>query len=90
MKIVRFEWDEWNVEHIARHGVKPDEAEEVLWNGPLIRQGRSGTRVALGQTEAGRLLAVVFAVRSGHAVYVVTARDMDHKERRLYRRERRR
>jgi len=27
---MEFRWNEWNVEHIAEHGVTPDEAELVL------------------------------------------------------------
>jgi hypothetical protein len=27
---VDFRWNEWNVEHIAKHGVQPDEAERVI------------------------------------------------------------
>lgn len=29
MKIGRLFWDEWNIEHISRHGVDKDEVEEV-------------------------------------------------------------
>jgi hypothetical protein len=27
---VEFRWNEWNEEHLARHGVVPEEAEEVI------------------------------------------------------------
>ena len=30
MRISRFEWDEANIEHLARHQVIPAEAEEVF------------------------------------------------------------
>jgi uncharacterized protein len=30
-----FDWDDGNRDHIARHGVTPDEAEQVYWNDPL-------------------------------------------------------
>jgi len=88
-KITRFKWDAWNLNHIARHGVRPEEVEEGFFGEPVLRKGRGGTRIALGRTDAGRLLTVIYVDRPGGAVYVVTARDMDHKERRLYRRERR-
>ncbi|WP_211328208.1 hypothetical protein [Thermodesulfitimonas autotrophica] len=29
-KIARFRWDTWNINHIAKHGVRPEEAEEVF------------------------------------------------------------
>lgn len=90
LRIKGFEWDTWNTGHIARHRVRPEEAEEVFFNKPLFRKSRGNTYIALGPTDEGRLLVVIYVVRPGGAVYVVTARDMDHKERRLYRRERRR
>jgi hypothetical protein len=30
-----FDWDERNIGHIARHGVKPEEAEQALLNDPI-------------------------------------------------------
>jgi hypothetical protein len=30
-----FEWDDANRSHLARHGVSPEEAEQVLVNNPL-------------------------------------------------------
>ena len=29
-KVIGFEWDEGNIEHIEEHDVTPDEAEEVF------------------------------------------------------------
>ncbi len=30
-----FDWDEANLEHIARHGVSREEAEQVILNDPV-------------------------------------------------------
>ena len=43
--------------------------------------------VALGETLDGRLAFVVFRRLSGGRVRVITARDMDASERRLFRRK---
>jgi uncharacterized DUF497 family protein len=32
---IEFDWDEANLRHVARHGVTPEEAEEVVANDPL-------------------------------------------------------
>jgi len=32
MEIREFEWDDNNIEHIARHGVFPDEVEDVAFD----------------------------------------------------------
>ena len=34
-----FVWDDENVAHIARHGVTPDEVEEVLVGDALVLRG---------------------------------------------------
>jgi uncharacterized DUF497 family protein len=89
MQIRAVVWDEWNEEHIARHGVVPEEVKEVLaglFAPPFIQRARQGSYRALGQTADGRYLAVFFAVHSTRAVYPITVRDMDAKERRAYQR----
>ena len=63
MRIRGFEWDTRNIGHIARHKVKPDEAEEAFWNEPVFRRGRGGFRTVYGRTDEGRYLFVVY-VRS--------------------------
>jgi uncharacterized DUF497 family protein len=91
MQIRAVVWDEWNEDHIGRHGVDPEEVEEVLvglFAPPLIQRARQGTYRALGQTVDGRYLAIFFALRSPGRIYPITARDMDAKERRAYRRRR--
>jgi uncharacterized protein len=30
-----FDWDSWNRDHINRHNVSPEEAEQVIYNNPL-------------------------------------------------------
>ena len=83
-----FEWDDANVDHIARHGVTTDEAEEALLDPrrvgiPAVRVGSERRRATLGRTEEVRYLVVVYATRHGK-VRVVTARDAARSERRRY------
>jgi len=85
-----FEWDEANVDHIARHGVTREEVEEVLLDRRRI--GSSAYNVPgerrwaiIGSTDAGRILSVVFT-RRHRAIRVVTALDANQAERRRYRR----
>ena len=51
---------------------------------------RSGEDVysAMGQTDAGRYLIIFFILKPYHRALVVSARDMDRKERREYGRKR--
>ncbi len=73
----------------SKHNISVEEVYEVFWNEDykvLIRRSDKvpGTYLALGRTEAGRYLTVVFAPRSGNLAKVITARDMAKVERRLY------
>lgn len=82
-----FEWDDDNVFHIERHGFKPDEVEGVFAGTYKVRRTRQRRYIALGETLDGRLAFVVFRRIGRGLVRVITARDMDIAERRLYRRK---
>lgn len=85
-RIERFEWDSRNIGHIeAKHGVRPEEVESVFRGGSLLRRAREGRMIALGRTDAGRYLFVVFKMKPGNVARVITARDMTYAERRYYR-----
>ena len=71
MKIHEFIWPEDRVEHIARHGIHPEEVEEVCFSRALVQRTRSaGANPAyyvLGQTAAGRyLFSVVIQFPDGN------------------------
>lgn len=75
---------------IWKHSVQPYEAEEALLERPHIRFAAKGhvkgedVYSALGQTEAGRYLIVFFINKGKGKVLVLSARDMDAKERKRY------
>lgn len=79
-----FEWDNANIEHIARHGV---EAEEAVTDPHRARKAtHSGRRGVIGRTEDGRLLAVVYE-RRDRRIGVIMARDANAPETRIYMRK---
>jgi uncharacterized protein len=87
-----FQWDTGNAEKNWKlHRVSQAECEQVFFNRPLrVAPDRKHSqqeprRAALGRTNAGRLLSIVFTVR-GTLVRVLSARDMSRNERRLYER----
>jgi len=82
-----FEWDDGNILHIQRHEFTPDEVEEVFAGIHKVRRSRQKRYVALGETLDGRLAFVVFRRVPGGLIRVITARDMDSSERRLFRRK---
>lgn len=85
-----FQWDEGNIPHIARHGVAPEEAEQVFFNGPLqlSSQHRSNEArvVIIGKTDTGRILVVTWTLR-GEQIRVVTAFTAKRRLCRLYEEE---
>ena len=87
-----FEWDWNNLRKIREHQIKREEAEQVLFNDPIpvYEQDVEGERrfVYYGETNAGRLLAVIVTER-GDNIRVVTAYDLDAGQRRDYRERRR-
>ena len=75
--------------HIYGHSVAEEEVEEVLARPIEDRAGRDGSRIALGQTEAGRYLRVIYVPDPiPGSVFVITAYDLGDKARKALRRRR--
>jgi uncharacterized DUF497 family protein len=85
MRIVEFEWDEGNSQHIVLgHGIEPAEAEEVFALNPLFRKTKRGHYAAMGSTFDGRHLVLIFKMKSKGVARVITGWDMDDSEKRYY------
>lgn len=91
-------WDdeddpEGNIQHIARHRVRPWEVREVLESAPVFREaeesyGPNPVYVAIGFTAAGRLLEV-WGIHFRHGPLAgwwrtITAMDARRRYRRIY------
>jgi hypothetical protein len=82
---------ETGLPHIHRHNVSEDEVEQVLARPGEDRQGYEGARVAIGQTEAGRYLRVIYVPDpEPGSVFVITAYELRGKALAAYRRRQRR
>jgi uncharacterized DUF497 family protein len=84
-------WLEQFVEKLeTKHSVIIDEVEEVLAGKKKVRRVARGkvkgedVYLALGQTTAGRYLAVFYIQKKDGRVLPISARDMDSKERKRY------
>ena len=91
MHIVDIIWLPHIIDKLAtKHRVTPEEVDEVLFRRPLFRKVQKGHNPgedvysALGQTESGRYLIVIFVYKRTREALVISARDMDRKERRQY------
>ncbi len=85
---MEFRWISWNEEHIASHGVGPEEAEDAVRNArapfPLVQADER--YLVWGPTEGGRLLQVVFVIDPDDTIFVIHARELTRKEKKRYRR----
>ena len=85
-----FQWDEGNLlKNWEKHEVSASECEQIFFNLPLVladdkeHSANEARFFALGQTDAARLLFIVFTVR-GNLIRVISARNMNSKERKVY------
>jgi len=87
---IGFQWDQGNLDkNLIKHKVENWECEQIFFNAPLLvledqRHSRPEKRwAAFGRTDADRLLVVIFT-RRGDLLRVISARDMNKKEREFY------
>jgi len=77
--------------HVYNYNVREHEIEWVLRHPGEDRPGADGSRVAIGKTEAGRYLRVIYVPDTqAESVFVITAYDLTGKPLTAYRRRRRR
>lgn len=75
---------------LSKHGVSPQEVEQVFFNRPRYRFHEKGhvqgenLYTALGRTDSGRYLVVFFILKPYHQALVISAREMTQSERRQY------
>lgn len=89
MRIDEIIWPQERIDHIAEHGVTPEEVEEICFGNPLVlrakSEGENPVYYVLGQTDEGRyLFCVVIRFPDGKG-YPVSARPMTGKEKRRFR-----
>jgi uncharacterized DUF497 family protein len=94
MRIHNLIWPPERIDHIARHGVTPQEVEEVCFGRPFVLRGKSEgmnpVYYVLGRTRAGRyLFSAIIRFPDGNG-YPVTAREMTAKEKRRFRKRKKR
>ena len=87
---VGFQWDQGNIDkNLIKHNVENSESEQVFFNKPLLVLDDPKHSIlekrwaAFGKTDADRFLIVIFTKR-GDLIRVISARDMNKKERKFY------
>jgi uncharacterized DUF497 family protein len=94
LRIEGFVWlDQIEAKLAAKHSVTSEEVEEVFEDEPQFRFVEKGHRkgedvyIALGRTEAGRYLALLFILKPTNVALILSARDMAKGERKHYERK---
>jgi hypothetical protein len=85
-----FRWIAWNVEHIARHGVTPEEAESVVNHArsPFPRRIEGDKRLVWGQAADRTYLQVIYVLDPDDVAFVIHAMPMTDRQKRQSRRRR--
>lgn len=85
---MEFRWIEWNVEHVRKHGVSPEEADEVVAGAtrPFPDYMGDGKWLVRGRTQSGRMLQVVYVLDDDETVFIIHTRPLTDGEKRRYRR----
>ena len=94
MRINGFVWLPDVAEKVEnKHHLDREEVEEVFFNRPRYRFVERGYRAgediyaATGQTYAGRYTIVFFIMKEDSSALILSARDMDGRERRRHERK---
>jgi uncharacterized DUF497 family protein len=85
---MKFRWNDWNIDHVAEHGVQPREAEGVVerareheW-----KYEGDGKWLIWGRGLGDRLIQVIFLIDPDDSVYVIHARPLTAVEKQQLRR----
>lgn len=92
MNVKYIHWAPDRINHIARHGISPEEVEEAAFDNFNIvqtlkkakRNPKEKIYRLLGRANNGKLLVFIFIYEGRGVAYPVTAREMTPAERRYY------
>lgn len=87
---LEFEWDKGNQDkNFLSHKVTDEECEEIFFDfkkrilKDILHSIRENRFILIGQTKNQRVLFVIFTLRKDK-IRVISARDLNKKERKLY------
>jgi uncharacterized DUF497 family protein len=93
LQVRLLEWDEWNEQHVSKHGLTRDTVEFICASEPIKYKESYKSRIlVIGPDREGRLMTLVLG-RVPHAslgtYYAFSARPSDRKEQQFYEQARR-
>jgi uncharacterized DUF497 family protein len=85
-----FQWDQGNIDkNLIKHNVENWECEQIFFNRPLLVLDDPKHSIpekrwtVFGKTDADRFFIVIL-IKRGDLIRVISARDMNKKERKFY------
>ena len=85
INIRRLTWDAWNIAHISRHNVAPEEVEQVCHTDSVVQKGKKGRLLVFSPTDSRKMLAVILDKEEEKDVYYpVTAYKVSKKLIKIY------
>ena len=81
---MQFRWIDWNLDHIAEHGVSAEEAEMVVKSAkkPFPRKIGDEKWIVVGRGRGGRFLQVIYLTDPDKIAFVIHARPINDREKR--------
>jgi len=86
VRIDDLQWDEKNAEHIARHGVSPEEVEDVCYGFHVSQKEKRNRYVLGGKTINGKYLDVIIEKISEYTFRPITAFEMSENYKSRFKR----
>ena len=85
---MQFRWIDWNRDHIAEHGVEPEEAEMVVRSArpPFPEEIEDDKWIIKGRGIGGRFLQVIYLLDADDTIFVIHARPLTEREKKQLRR----
>lgn len=84
IKINRVIWEDWNINHIAKHNVIQGEVEEVLHSKFVICPSYRDRILITGKTSRDRFITIIAHEEVKNVYYIITARDATEPEIKEY------
>lgn len=84
VKDYKLVWDDWNKEHLKKHKVSVREVKQAFKAKEIVQESYKGRLIVIGRTKKSRILTIVLSLEKQKNAYVVSARDSNKKERKIY------
>ncbi len=84
MKIDGLDWDDINIEHLAKRQISPIDAEDICFGKHLASIGKNRRYNLYGKTKAGRYIRLIIERLNDNKFRPITAFDMDSGEKRTF------